>query len=336
MTITPPSPQEQVFIARLIKLLRTKMQKENPDRMRRDAHPKQHGLVKAEFIVEAQLPRVLQHGVFQPGKHYEAWVRFSNQNAPMQSDHKKDIRGAAIKLMNVPGEKLPSGDDNLTSQDFVTISTPVFITRDLRQFCRLIEALVRGKLAVVLFFLLHPRALKNFLRSNKCFYSPLEARYWSTTPYRLGPQLEVKYSLIPHSITPIALPSNPGPDYMHEHMVQQLQAQEHCFDFCVQPRTLPDIMPVEDPGKAWPEDDAPFYKVATLRIPQQVFNTPEQQALGEHLSFTPWHSLPEHCPLGGINRGRQLIYDALSEFRHQHNAVPRQEPTSFNQNNPTP
>ena len=45
------------------------------------------------------------------------------------------------------------------------------------------------------------------------------------------------------------------------------------------------------------------------------------------LSFTPWHSLAAHKPLGGINRARKTVYTAISTLRHQLNGVPRQEPT---------
>lgn len=34
--------------------------------MRRDAHPKAHGVVRATFAVEDDLPAELAHGVFQP------------------------------------------------------------------------------------------------------------------------------------------------------------------------------------------------------------------------------------------------------------------------------
>ena len=41
------------------------------------------------------------------------------------------------------------------------------------------------------------------------------------------------------------------------------------------------------------------------------------ETFGENLSFTPWHSLPEHRPLGGINRARKAIYRAISRQRHE-------------------
>jgi hypothetical protein len=71
---------------------------------------------------------------------------------------------------------------------------------------------------------------------------------------------------------------------------------------------------------------APWRKVATVRIPPQSFDSPEPLAFGEALSFTPWHSLPEHRPLGGINRTRRAVYRAISKQRHELNSVPRVEP----------
>ena len=83
-------------------------------------------------------------------------------------------------------------------------------------------------------------------------------------------------------------------------------------------------VPVEDPTVDW---KAPFRKVATIRIPPQVFDTPERKSFAENLSFTPWHSLPDHRPIGGINRARKAIYRAISIQRHTLNDAPRREPT---------
>ena len=44
----------------------------------RDAHPKAHGCVHAEFKINEKLPKNLVQGVFIPGKTYQAWIRFSN------------------------------------------------------------------------------------------------------------------------------------------------------------------------------------------------------------------------------------------------------------------
>lgn len=327
MTHENKPANEEIFYDKLIEILRAKMERETPDLMQRDAHPKQHGLVKAYFTVEENLPKNLCHGVFIPGKKYDAWVRFSNQNAPVQADNKKDIRGAAIKLMNVPGEKLDIGDNNKTSQDFVTISTPVFVTHDVEEFFNLIKALVSGKLALIWHLMRHLRSFLNLLKSKKNYFSPLQTRYWSTTPYLLGPDQVVKYSLIPHAGILTKIPENPGENYLRENMKKQLAEQDYAFDFCVQLQKDPQKMSVEDPGKLWPEDLSPFIKVATLLIPQQSFDTPEQNTYGINMSFNPWHCLPAHKPIGGINRARRVIYFALSDFRHRKNHTPLFEPT---------
>ncbi len=325
----PPSGEEEA-IQKITDLLRNKMKRENPppNRMQRDAHPKQHGLVKAEFIVEPDLPADLRVGVLKDARTYPVWIRFSNQNAPPNPDEKKDIRGMAIKLMGVEGEKLLEEEKHEQTQDFVLISTDVFVTKDAAEFERLLASLTASRLRLISFFLTHPRVVSNLLASNKRFGSPLEARYWSTTPYLFGTKV-VKYSAKPASETTTPIPSNPSDDYLRKAMVRHLAAREARFDFMIQFQKDARKMPIEDPGRRWRERDSPFMKVATIKIPPQRFDSPEQFVFGDNLSFTPWHSLPEHRPLGGINRARKIVYETLSKFRHQQNEAPRKEPTGF-------
>ena len=44
----------------------------------RDAHPKSHGLVNARFIVDAQCPVELRHGLFATPGRFAAQIRYSN------------------------------------------------------------------------------------------------------------------------------------------------------------------------------------------------------------------------------------------------------------------
>jgi hypothetical protein len=46
----------------------------------------------------------------------------------------------------------------------------------------------------------------------------------------------------------------------------------------------------------------------------------------KRLSYNPWHSIPEHRPLGNQSRARQRMYWELSQLRHTMNAVPHYEP----------
>jgi len=324
-----PPPDEAAFTQSIANRLRAKIIKDNPAGiMRRDAHPKMHGVVKAEFIVEPDLPAELRIGVFKEPKTYRAWIRFSNQNGTLRPDRKPDIRGMAIKLMGVPGEKLLDEERDEQTQDFIVISTPVFVTRDVREFDELLQSIESSLPSQLWFYLTHGRMTLNVLKSLKRFANPLQIRYFSTTPYLWG-GTAVKYSAIPRVDVAAMIPKHAEDDYLRTAMVRQLERGDARFDFAVQLQTDADTMPIEDPGKAWSEAASPFRKVASIVIPKQSFDTERQRAFGENLSFTPWHSLPEHRPLGGVNRARKLVYASISTFRHQRNDVPRREPTSW-------
>lgn len=322
-------PDEAICTRDLADRLQAKIIKDNPGGiMRRDAHPKMHGVVKAEFAIEPDLPADLQVGIFSTPKTYQAWIRFSNQDGIMQPDKVRDIRGMAIKLMGVPGDKLLTAARDAQTQDFILISTNVFVTKNVAEFDALITAMTGNILAKISFFATRWRVIWNLLSSLKKFANPLQMRYWSTTPYLFG-DTAVKYSAIPHVVDADAIPNYPEPDYLRLAMMRQLAEREAHFDFCVQLQTDATSMPIEDSGKEWREAQSPFRKVATIRILQQQFDSEQQSVFGENLSFTPWHSLPAHRPLGGINRARKIVYDVISAFRHERNHVIRREPTSW-------
>lgn len=329
LTQENPPPNEAAYIRDLEQRLQAKITQDNAGgMMRRDAHPKMHGLVKAEFTVEADLPEALRVGVFRQPGTYPAWIRFSNQDGTISPDINGDIRGMAIKLMGVSGAKLLDDEKDAQTQDFIVISTPVFVTKDVEEFDAMIKAITGSVLAKALFFLTHWRVVWNLLKAMKKVANPLQIRYWSTTPYLFGTQA-VKYSAIPVGAATDSLPDNPSNDFLREAMVRQLARGEAHFDFSVQLQTDAGQMPIEDPGQEWSEAASPFRKVASIKIFQQEFDSEAQRHFGENLSFTPWHSLPEHRPLGGVNRARKVIYRAISMFRHTQNGTARQEPSSW-------
>lgn len=321
-----PPPGEEEAIADLAARLQQKIKKQYPRGvMRRDAHPKMHGLVRAEFIVEPNLPPEWRVGIFREPVVYSAWIRYSNQNAQIQSDLKGDIRGMAIKLMDVPGEKLLTPHQFVDTQDFVLISTNVFVTRDVAEFDAMVKAMVGGALPMLWFFATHLRATWNLLSSMKKAGNPLALRYWSATPYLFGKHA-VKYSARPTSEVNDCIPVNAGRDFLRHAMAEQLRRGEVRFDFMAQKQIDPDTMPIEDPGVPWSETASPFFKLATIRIPQQDCDTEDQRRQGENMSFNPWHSLAEHRPLGGINRARRTAYHSVSSMRHERNLMPQDEP----------
>jgi hypothetical protein len=330
------APDEEENARAIAAAMRRNIEKAYPPGQRparRDAHPKAHGCVRATFRVEEALPPQLAQGVFVPGKSYPAWIRFSNGDGnPNRADAKGDSRGMAIKLLGVPGAKILPQERDAPTQDFLMITHPVFIVDSPARYLALIERsdssnpLVRALAPLVLGL----RGMLNALATTRTrIASPLETRYWSTTAYRLGSgehKLAVKYSARPQLAPTAAPPRNPGRDFLRAVLAQQLTERDFAFDFLVQPRTSPELS-VERSTIEWTASQAPFHKLATIHIPRQTFISPAQDAFCENLSFTPWHSLPEHRPLGSVNRVRRVVYEEISRARHQMNGVPPREPT---------
>ena len=141
-------------------------------------------------------------------------------------------------------------------------------------------------------------------------------------PYQLGTNSEamaVKYSARSCTASHDPIPTDPEHDYLRTAMRDTLDKQDVCMEFLVQPRTST-LQGVEDSRTEWSETDAPFYKVATITIPRQKFDTSEGREFCENLSFNPWHALPEHRPLGAVNRMRKVIYPEISALRKSLNA----------------
>ncbi len=299
---------------------------------RRDAHPKAHGCVKAEIRIVDTLPAALSKGMFIPGKTYQAWIRFSNGSAdPTRADIKGDARGMAIKVLGIPGQKLLEDEAEATTQDFIMINHPVFFATDPARYLSFMDDANSDHFYRKLLtpFDLGAKGTLIALKTGSSKISnPVQARYWSMVPYQLGAgddRQAVKYSARSCSATTDPVPKNPERDFLRDALRHTLQSGDACMEFLVQPRTS-DSMDVEDSRIEWKEAAAPFYKLATIRIPQQTFDTPEQNTFCENLSFTPWHALPEHKPLGVTNRLRKVIYDHISRVRHEMNDAKREEP----------
>jgi hypothetical protein len=83
----------------------------------------------------------------------------------------------------------------------------------------------------------------------------------------------------------------------------------------VQPQVPGKNMPIEDPTVEWSERDSPFVTVATITVPKQDFDSERQNTFCENLSFSPWHALDAHRPIGGLNRLRKAVYLEDARYR---------------------
>ena len=76
-------------------------------------------------------------------------------------------------------------------------------------------------------------------------------------------------------------------------------------------------MPDDDATVEWSANDARPIPVATIRIPQQRFDSRAQMEFAEAISFNPWRVTAEHAPLGRINFLRGAVYGAVATLRQQ-------------------
>lgn len=303
----------------------------------RHVHSKAHGCVLADFQVNKTLQNEHQQGIFQPGASYKAWIRFSNGDSDATREDKEgDGRGMAIKLMGVSGEKLLPDESH--TQDFVMINHPVFFINDPQKYLSLIESLSSSNLLARLsapFALGIEGSIIAAKINGKKIRNPLYTRYWSMVPYQLGTgsnRRAMKYSAKPCNQLDNTPQSDQlqDPNYLRTAMKNHLDTDNACFDFLIQTRdtrtAAGSALSVEMATNEWEESAAPFFKVATITIPKQDFDKPEQHKFCENLSYTPWHSVFEHRPLGGVNRIRKVVYTSTANLRRSMNAVTPTEP----------
>jgi catalase len=102
-----PPQGEEAQIEQILAISKFSMQHKPHPPMLRDQHPKSHGCVQGELIVEEDIPETMKVGVFKESKTYPIWIRFSNggsdrdpKTGDFVPDTVGDVRGMAIKLMD--------------------------------------------------------------------------------------------------------------------------------------------------------------------------------------------------------------------------------------------
>jgi hypothetical protein len=317
------APKEEPALIKKLAGIQLALQKAT-DPGKRGQHAKNHGAVWARFSIEDDLPNRLKVGLFRQPNDFTCVIRYSNGDG--RDDRHPDVHGMAIKVIKPD----PSDASKTVTQDFVLADNPVFFAEDVQH---LLEFL--GKMSVAkspeearkivtgLAMTTYP-ALRGFKKPLST--SPLQATYWSQTPYRFG-ETAVKYVVVPRedngrpALNPVDTKNG-----LQEAIVQRLTIlkQSAVFDFYIQEQTDPNTMPVEDPTKAW---KSRRIKVATITIYPQKFDSEAQMTFCENLAFSPWRAPKAHQPLGGINRARRSIYEASQNLRHETNHVDYKEPT---------
>lgn len=245
--------------------------------------------------------------------------------------------------------------DTLT-QDFVMINSKVFFIRTIQEYAAFSSALGMGKVMQYFFpspikpWTWHAREASLAISSFKPRPESLVTeQYYSLSAYKLGPRAYVKYSMRPcPENTPrypayarepgllsllwrdIRLPAaraaefslDPDSyrDYLRDELTNQLRQGSPCFDLLIQPQIPEKEMPIEDATVEWSETASPLIPVGRLRLYEVPDNnTAEINQVCENLSFNPWHALPDHEPVGVMNRVRKAVYQGMSRYRRTKN-----------------
>jgi hypothetical protein len=324
-------PDEEAHLDDIIDTMRRQMEGLwRPGNFQRGGNTKTHGIVRAEFTVRDDLPANMRRGIYATPRTYPAWVRFSGPGPYITADiDDVGFMSMSIKLMDVPGTKLL--DDEKFTQDLLGVVTPTFVTADTKSNTDLQSWSLKNA-SIYHFVKFKGHHLLDFAMQGlwiKTQSSPLECQYFSCVPYLLGEGQATMYSMRSRLTkrTPVPrLPLRPPDNYLREAMAATLEKQDVEFDILLQMQADPFKMPIENAAVFWPPRLSPRIPAATLKIPRQKFDSPEQLAFARVLSYNPWHTLPEHRPLGNQSRVRLRLYKELSTFREKMNGVQHYEP----------
>lgn len=306
----------------------------------RSVHAKGHGIVTGRFEVSPGLPPELAQGLFATPGTYEAVLRFSTAPGDILDDAVSGPRGIALKVLGVPGERLPDAPDG--DQDFLMVNGPVFGAKTPGEFAKNLSLLAAttdkseglkkawSATARVLEGALEAVGGKSVLLSQlggAPEFHPVGQTYFSQVPYRYGDYV-AKFSLRPVSpgLTQWrdeTITLRGRADALREEVASVMIEQGGSWEFCVQLCTDLDAMPVEDPTVEWDQAASPFVPVATFTVePQQSWQHGLSEAQEDRLAFSPWHGLTAHQPLGAINRARRPMYEMSASYRSEANGCP--------------
>lgn len=316
----------------------------------RSVHAKAHGIARGTFTVADNLPAELAQGIFAtPGTH-EAVIRISTNAGDILDDSVSLPRGLALKILDVEGPRLP-GSEGDTTQDFIMVNGPAFSAPDAKAFSKNLKLLAKTtdrfegvKKAMSATFRVVESALEAVGGQSATLQTlggakpvhPLGETYYSQTPFRHGDYI-AKVALFPVStgltrLTGETVDITSRPDALREVVREEMIEHGGTWEFRVQLNTDLEKMPIEDASAVWDEKESPFVTVATLEVPPQLS---WEHGVTDHtddaLSYSIWHGITAHQPLGGVNRARNETYKQSANFRGKFNGCPMHEPTKLSE-----
>lgn len=311
----------------------------------RGVHAKSHALLEGEMTVLPDLPPELAQGIFARPRSYPVLLRVSTNAGDPLPDTISLPRGLAVKVIGVEGARLPGSEDDAT-QDFVLANGPSFSAPDPKSFLKNLKMLAAttdrlegAKVGISAAFRVAEKALEAVGGESATLKTmgghphshPLGERYFSQVPIRYGDHV-AKLAVVPLSANFKALERTgidvaEREDALREEIASVLADEGGAWEVRVQlARDLAEN-PVEDASVPWPEDDNPYVAVAAIRVaPQASWTWRRAEVVDDRTSFSPWHGIAAHRPLGGVMRARKPAYADSSGYRAKLNGCPMHEP----------
>lgn len=319
---------------------------ENSGHAVRSVHAKSHALLVVEVEVPADLPEPLAQGLFATPGRYAGVMRFSTNPGDILDDSVSAPRGLALKVVGVEGDRLPGSRPDDSTQDFVLANAPAFAAPNAAKFLSTLKMLAKttdkaegGKKVLSAVLRTTEAVIEAFGGKSPTVVAlggqPLThilgETFYSQTPFLYGRNV-AKFSIAPVSDGLKALENEKmsidGRADAHRDEVNAFfRSSGGEWELRAQLLTDPDAMPVEDASVEWPEEKSPYVTVARIRAePQDGWSETKAKQIDDGLSFSPWHGLAAHRPLGSINRVRKENYESSTAFRSEHNGCPIHEP----------
>ena len=320
----------------------------------RDAHAKSHGILRGELHVYPNLPEHLAQGMFKEAKVYPVIIRLSTSPGAIQPDSSPAVKGLAIKIIGVAGKKFLPEEVDAVTQDFLLVNDTIIPTGDVKTYhdqqlrieklahtpeavqnvVNEVGVLADKALEVLETVGLKKQEVKMVVQAHPNHHI-LGETYTTLGAIRYGDYV-AKIGIVPLSENVQALAgkemdvSEPGAyrDMVAEFFRSQGAEYELRAQLCTDLKT----MPVEDASIDWPQNQSPYQALGKIVLPAQDSFSPARRVFADDvLAFNPFHCLPEHLPLGSINRVRIKAYASSTQYRHAMNAQPKMEPTSIDQ-----
>jgi hypothetical protein len=281
----------------------------------RALHVKQHAGLRARLEVHADLPTPYAQGLFAKAGRYDAYVRLSNGTARSQHDKEPDLRGFALKVLGVKGDKALFPHD---TQDFLLIDEDALPFRTPHEFISFLQCAqspitlpftLFGKLGFRAFGLI--AALAKGVKGNRG--SVIDLEYHSVAPHAWGPYAARLHLVPTHAASPHARAQR-EPDYLRHELAPRVAAGGIAYGVFVQLHGDPSES-IEDVTRPWTSPRKEVGKLTIVADDPASGSGKELDAFVSTLSFDPWHSLTTHRPLGLTMRARKPGYLASTKAR---------------------